>query len=190
MERADLDEEHTRHERGERLELRVEPGILARPERGRRRNTGGGRIDGRAHLLVRGFVEWILERDVADGVPHPVVAGLVVPAGLVARMRLEQPVRKMRGRGAADVVGEVLLDIAARRELPDRAAVALDGADPGQQPDDRLANTVVEQELRLRKVRIVAGERAERGVEDGFAGALAVLLLPRVDRVAAKSGAR
>ena len=72
-----------------------------------------------------------VERDVARGEPHVLVPGLLLPAGLVAAVGLEQPSAEMVDRRPADVLEEVTLQV-GRLEQADVGSVPLDGADPGE----------------------------------------------------------
>ena len=53
----------------------------------------------------------VLERDVARREPHVLVPGFLVPARLVARVRLEQPAVEVLDRGARDALVEEPLPV-------------------------------------------------------------------------------
>ena len=121
-----------------------------------------------------------LEGDVAGREPHVLVARLLLPAGLVAAVGLEQAPAEVVDRGAADVLVEVPLQVAGL-EQPDVGAEALDGADAGEGGDQRLGHAGLDQVAGLGDVGEVRGPGVERHVEHLGAEQLGVLRLPRLD---------
>ena len=73
--------------------------------------------------------------------PHLLVAGLVLEAGLVAGVGLEQAAVEVGDRGAVDVLVEEAAQV-GHRAVPDHRAEALDRADAGERRDDRLGHAV------------------------------------------------
>ena len=153
--------------------------------------AGAGPVDPEAHAgqhrLDVQLVGRALEREVAGGEPHVAVARLLLPAGLVATVRLEEPAAEVVDGGAAHVFDEVALHV-LRFEQPDVGAVPLDRADAGQRGHERLGHPGPDEETRLLDV----GERAlppfERHIDELGAEALAVLLAPGRDGRAAATG--
>ena len=111
MEGRDLNEEDTHHQADHHFEIgRDVVGQQAYA-------AGAGPVGPEAHAGQHGLdVELVgraLERDVAGGEPHVAVARLLLPAGLVAAVRLEEPAAEVVDGGAAHVLDEVALHVLA-----------------------------------------------------------------------------
>ena len=115
VEGRDLDEQQRDHAVEHRLEVEVD--VVGQDPVGHglgaelgevRRRAARRRADAHAleHRLGLVLGDRVLERDVAGGEPHLVVAGLVLEAGLVAGVGLEQALADVVGGGAGDAVVE------------------------------------------------------------------------------------
>ena len=193
VERLDLHEQHSQHRGDQHLEPEVEivehPPV-EEPLLGDRRVGAGSRGDAHAleHRLGLVLGDRVLEGDVADGIPHAVVAGFLAPAGLISGVGLDEARPEVGGRRPRDVLVEVPLHV-GRGEEADHGAEALDGADAGQRGDDRLTDPVAQQEACLVDVRVVVGPRLDRRVKDLGAERAPVLFLPCGERGRAEPGA-
>ena len=179
VERGDLNEEDTDHQRDHHFEL---VGNVV--------GEHAGRLGARAaraephpsqHRLDVELVARPFERDVACSEPHVLVARFLVPAGLVATVRLEETPAEVIDRGPANVLDEMTLQILGLQQA-DVGAESLDRADPGQRRHEGLGHSGADQEAGLLDV----GERAlppfERDLDELAAEQRTVLLAPRADR--------
>ncbi len=114
---------------------------------------------------------------------------LVLETGFVARVSLVKPAHQVRGRGPAQVLDKVPLDIVNRAE-PDARAKTLDRADAREGLDHRLAHAVANQKLGLRDIGIVGRRRVDRLIEQRRGEFARVALLPCANRRNTVAGAR
>jgi hypothetical protein len=159
VERGDLDEQQSRHALDEELE-RVVDVVGHDAGRRRRRGRAGADVDAHAlqHELRLVLGDGRLEREVARGEPHLLVASLVLEAGLVACVRFVEAAVEVHHRGSVDILDEQAAQI-GHLAVPDHRSEPLDRADASERRDERLGHAFLEQVRRLRDVRVVLGPR-------------------------------
>ena len=108
------------------------------------------------------------QAEVARRLPHLLVAALLAEAGLVARVGFEQAVAEVGEGGAREIAGHLARQV-GQGEVADPRAEALHDRDRGERPHHRLAHALLQEQLRLRMVRVVRRDELVRDVDQRLA---------------------
>ena len=156
------------------LDVLALPAVVARP------------APDEAHQHVARHLR-LVERQVARRLPHLLVAALVLVAGLVARVRLEEAT-EVSERRALDGLDDERREIGHDDVANDRPEAFHDG-NHRERPHDGFAHPLGKQELRLREGRVLRRDERRRDGEQ-FMPRGGELRLPCVNRRHAVEGSR